>query len=445
MPASENNRPPSLADQLRALGVRSGASSQPPPAPRNPYAVENVLDGSAWQTPQGETYAVEQRYPTGQPHGQAALEISWPLKTLAEWAGAPQLAELPVEAFAFLDTETTGLSGPSGTYAFLIGVGRFESDGSFHLAQFFLRDPSEESAQLAALEAFLAPCQAVVTFNGKAFDVPLLLARYTLQSWPPPLTDLAHVDLLHLARRLWRERLPSRSLANLEAQILGALRSEDDIPGWAIPALYFQYLHDGDARPLKQVFYHNAMDILSLAALMNYLAGLLSDPLALGSRYSLDLFALARLFDDLGDPETAAHLYLSGLEHEDVRSQRIPPAILVQTLQRLALLHKRRQNLDAAIQLWEQAAHHHSLPAHVELAKCYEHQLKNYAQAVSWTRAALAVVQNDGAAGGPPLSPFERRQWQTDLQRRLERLERLERKTTTRHEPQPGSLQEPQA
>ena len=127
MPSGHEGLLPSLSEQLKALGVKTGARGLTAPPPRNPYSIESVVGGGPWQTPLGETFAVEARSPAGQPHGQAALEITSPLGVLAEWAGAPHLADLPPEAFAFLDTETTGLSGPEGTYAFLIGVGRFVS------------------------------------------------------------------------------------------------------------------------------------------------------------------------------------------------------------------------------------------------------------------------------------------------------------------------------
>src|SRR4030067_1036414 len=141
-----------------------------------------------------------------------------------------------------------------------------------------MRDPFEEPAMLLALEEFLAPCKTLVTFNGKSFDAPLLTTRYTLQGWPSPMGRMAHIDLLHLARRLWRDRLPSRTLSNLEVQILGAQRSEEEIPGWMIPQMYFDFLRDGDARPMKRVFYHNEMDVLSMAALLNLVVNLLENP-----------------------------------------------------------------------------------------------------------------------------------------------------------------------
>ena len=455
---------PSLSEKLEALGVKIGAGELPSPPPqkeslRDSYSIEKILNGSYWQTHQGEVFTVEARYPEGQAYGRAALAITASLQVLGEWAGDPRLQDLPPQAFAFLDTETTGLAGGTGTYAFLIGVGRFESSretssSEFHLAQFFLRDPVEEPAQLAAFEEFLAPCQAVVTFNGKAFDVALLSTRFMTHGWQTPFVELAHVDLLHLARRLWRERLPSRTLSNLEAQIMGALRSEEDIPGWMIPGIYFDYLRDGDARPLQKVFYHNAMDVLSLAALLDHTAKLLTDPLHLGSQYSVDLISMARLFEDLGDIDTAANLYLHGLEHEDARTERLPRAVLLQALQRLALIYKRKADWPAAIQLWKQAAHYHHLHAHLELAKCYEHSFKDYPEAIYWTQSAIELIQTvSGLEFSTPiddhlsestdgsfilvdhlpsnnadvellLTPFERRQWLENFHHRLSRLQR---------------------
>jgi uncharacterized protein YprB with RNaseH-like and TPR domain len=455
---------PSLSEKLEALGVKLGArelSSQSHQKDRadDSYAIEKVLNGSIRQTHQGEVFAVETRYPEGQAYGKAVLSITASLQVLGAWAGDTRLRDLPSQAFAFLDTETTGLSGGTGTYAFLIGVGRFEGNGSnlqneFHLAQFFMRDPIEEPAQLAALEEFLAPCQAIVTFNGKAFDVPLLSTRYAYHGWQTPFSQMAHVDLLHLSRRLWRERLSSRTLSNLEAQIMGTLRSQEDIPGWMIPSIYFDYLRDGDARPLQRVFYHNAMDVLSLAALLDHTANLLTEPLRLGNQYSVDLIALARLFEELGEVETAAELYLHGLEHEDVRTECVPRTVLLQAIQRLALIHKRKANWPSAIQLWKQAARYHYLYAHLELAKCYEHNLRDIPEAIYWSQSAIELLQvmsvneNPSPEQGTPsistkistipldyplnresleqlaLTPYQRRQWLDDFHHRLSRLQR---------------------
>jgi uncharacterized protein YprB with RNaseH-like and TPR domain len=414
-----------LSDKLKSLGVKVGAQEVKPPEKLKPSGLEEILGGGTRQTPLGETYVVEARFPYGQEHGRARLALQAPRGVLAEWAREPRLANMAPTDFAFLDTETTGLSGGVGTYAFLVGVARFEEAG-LHLAQFFMRDPSDEPGQLAALEEFLAPCQALVTFNGKAFDAPLLLTRYLSHGWQPPLQGLAHVDLLHLARRLWRDRLPSRTLGMLEAHILGAGRSEEDIPGWLIPEIYFKYLRTGDPEPLKSVFYHNAMDVVSLAALMEHMALLLDDPEGLGSEHGVDLIALAKLYEDLGNQPAAARLYIHGLEHEDARAEQMPRPVLLQGLHRLAAMHKRQRNWQSAIELWEQAAQHQDLEAHVELAKCHEHILRDSAAAQRWTQAAITMVVEGLALApdGRPIGQYERRQRLSELSHRLERLEK---------------------
>ena len=298
---------PSLSDKLKALGVQVGADDLPPARPRNPYSIDRVLDGRSLDTPQGQTYVVEARYPPDYLQGQKPIRITAPLHVIAEWAGERRLRDYAPGSFAFLDTETTGLQGGAGTYAFLIGVGRFDGE-EFQLAQFFMRDPVEEPAQLSALEEFIAPCDALVTFNGKAFDLPLLWSRYIVQGWRPPFAETAHVDLLHLARRLWRDRLPNRSLGSLEVEILGAARTNEDVPGWQIPQMYFDYLRSGDARPLKSVFYHNAVDVVSMAALFNHMAAVLADPLGGQVDDGIDVVAMAKLFESMGDLDRATHL-----------------------------------------------------------------------------------------------------------------------------------------
>ena len=403
----------SLSDRLKALGVQVGAENLPPPRRRTRPApdLQRVLGGRPLETSQGETYVVEASYPPGARQGRLGLKITAPLEVIGRWAGAENLGALPPQAFAFLDTETTGLQGGAGTQVFMIGVGRFIGD-AFQLAQFFLRDPIEEPAHLAAVEEFVAPCQAIVSYNGKAFDMPQINTRYIFHGWQPPLQDAAHVDLLHLARRLYRDRLPSRTLGNIEAQILGALRTEEDVPGWMVPSLYGDYLRSGAVEPLKKVFYHNAMDVVSLAALFNHLAGLLAAPLESEIQHASDLAALARLYDDLGDAERAESLYRHALSHE------LPYELACDALIRLAYLYKRRGDSLAALPWWEQAAHLDHLPAFEELAKFYEHQARDPAQAADWTEAAFEALARCR------LNRYERRQWAERLEHRLARLKR---------------------
>ncbi len=404
---------PTLSDKLKSLGVKVGARDLPPPKPRHAHAIENVVLGRTHATAFGDAFIVETMYPPEYRHGNAALQITASLQTIADWAREERIAACAPNGFVFLDTETTGLAGGTGTFAFLVGIGRYDGD-AFRLTQFFLRDPIEEPALLAALTELLQPLDALVTFNGKAFDVPLLNARYITNRSDTPFARVPHLDLLPLARRLWRDRLESRALKSLETHILGAERTDEDIPGFLIPQMYFDYLRSGDARPLQRVLYHNAMDVVAMAALLSHVAQLLADPMEFAAEHGLDLVSIGKLFEDLGRLEEAARIYARGLELD------LPEESFRQTAQRLALVHRRRGEMPAAIELWRGAASNRQIYAHVELAKYYEHKARDYAQAEQWTRAALAIVRAS--------PPDARREWLAVLEHRLKRLEAKQKK-----------------
>ena len=401
----------SLAGKLKSIGVKIGTRELQPQTskPKKKAAIQSVVDGHFVSTRQGDTFVAEQTYPSDYRHGLTPLRISAPLLTIAQWARDPRLAVLPIESFAFLDVETTGLAGGTGTYAFLVGVGRFEGD-TFHLAQYFMRDPAEESAMLEGLMEFLAPNSALVTFNGKAFDAPLLVTRYLLHNIPVPFKDFAHLDLLPLARRLWRDRLPSRALKYLEENVLAAPRTVDEVPGYEIPYLYFDYLRTGDAAPLKGVFYHNAMDIVALAALMNHMASILHAPFDGQVQHGLDFIALGKLFEDLDRREEAARLYERGLE-ASVGETNFGAAV-----QRLSALQRRRGDIESAVALWQKAAAEGHVYAHIELAKYYEHQQRNYVEAMKWTKEAEELINS------LDIPRYEYRHWMEELEHRKKRL-----------------------
>lgn len=226
--------------------------------------------------------------------------------------------------------------------------------------------------------------------------------------------------MLILARKLWRARLPSRTLGNLEVQILDISRTDEDIPGWAIPQIYFDYLATGDATTMKKVIYHNAMDIVSLAALFKYTVNLLSNPLEYNIEYATDLISLGKLFEDMGKTEIATHLYIKGLEHPDVASGNIATSTYLDALSRLALINKRNQAYQDAVQVWERAVLHNHLPAHVELAKYYEHKVKDFQKALKWTQTAinflLALDINNAS------QRLFQKQWLHELRHREQRL-----------------------
>ncbi len=406
----DSDAKPTLADRLKSLGVTKGIPPLSQGKPDSP-AIESVLAGSFLHTRRGDVFVAEQSFPNAHLYGSSSLLSTFPLSLISEWANDPKVSSLPVSKFAFLDTETSGLSGGTGTYAFLVGVARFIKD-QFVLKQFFMRDPAEEPALLEGLADFLVPCEALVTFNGKAFDAPLLTTRFTLHHIPVPYKKYSHLDLLPLARRLWRDRLESRALKFLEEHVLGFTRSSEEVPGYEIPWLYFDYLRTGDARPLAGVFYHNAMDVTAMAALLAHMNDMLENPYEGRVQHGLDFVALGKLFEDLGHLDQAARLFERGLESP------MGEADFHVAVRRLSILQKRRGDYAEAVRLWERAAKAGHVYAHIELAKYHEHKTRDVKAALKWTKSARRAVER------ADLLAYARKHWLEEIARRLARLEK---------------------
>ena len=401
----------SLEEQLRALGVQIGKEKKISSTRLSRHPIEKVVPGRFLNLIYGEVFCHEEVYPHDHVHGTKPLSPSEPIDTLCQWANARSASLDNLQNFIFLDTETSGLAGGTGTYAFEVGLGRFIEEG-FKLAQFFMRHPGEEPALLAGLSEFMDGMRAVVTYNGKSFDIPLLNTRYTLMGMSSPFEDVDHFDLLPLARRLWRFRLESRTLGNVEDQILGVKRGKQEVPGYLIPEMYFEYLKTKDARPMAGIFYHNAIDILSLAGLFSHMAFLVHEPHPDKVRHGEDLVALARFFESLYDISQAEELYQSALK------SRLSDDLYWDTLERYSFLLKRKEDWEGALALWETATEKRHLYAFEELAKYYEHRSKDLDQARRWTLDALEVLQREH------IPSYEYHIWQERLAHRLERLER---------------------
>src|SRR5574338_529744 len=233
----------SLYEKLKSMGVQLGAKHITPAQKSRQVrqGIEAFVNGMDISTVYGQTFSAREEYPLDHHHGRIQICADCPVDVLAAWSGATRITRPGAENIVFLDTETSGLAGGTGTYAFLIGIG-YRTPAGFELVQFFMRDPSQEAALLAALDQWLARFDVVVTFNGKSFDVPLLNTRYVLKGLTSPFGSYEHLDVLHIARKLWRDRLPSRALSELEKEIVQFYRTEEEVPGWLIPQLYFDYL-----------------------------------------------------------------------------------------------------------------------------------------------------------------------------------------------------------
>lgn len=384
-------------EELQKLGVYKGIHGlRPACAPSQAaraLAIEDVVPGQEVQTPYGTCFLVQTDYRLDHIHGARPLSslspAGRPTALLAHLAGDDSLAERGFTSAIFFDIETTGLGIGAGMYAFLIGFGTFEDD-RFRLRQYFMRDYHEEQALLYALSADMPDAGWWISFNGRNFDLPVLRTRFICAGYPDmPLSDAPHLDLLYPARRLWRSRLSSCALSSLEANVLGLTR-ESDVPGWMIPDLYFDYLRFGDVLPLRQVFVHNALDILSLVTLAAEINGLLRDAFEHDALHPLDAFSLASIYERLGQSQQARQAY------EWALAQRLPLETQREALCRLSLLHKRTGDIERAVRIWHTLRAEGSVFASVELAKYYEHQERDYLQAAELVREALASASLAG-------------------------------------------------
>ncbi len=317
---------------------------------------------------------------------------------------------ITLDDLVFIDIETTGLASDAGTYVFLIGLGKYTGT-KLNLTQFFLNSPAGELALLDQLEKHLTDSSVIVSYNGKSFDVPHIRSRYLYFDWPNPLEDHHHIDLLHLVRRIWKARLSNRSLGQIETKILNVRRSEEDIPGWMVAQLYLEYLHTQDASPLTRIFYHNEIDVISLAMLLDHIARILSNPLDVDIEHGLDLISIGKLYADMGDLSYSVKIYKRGLEFDDVNGSQYQNAIID-----LAYILKKQNLFDQANELWEMAASWGDIDACIELAKYFEHRNKKLENAIEWTEKALQFVQSD------QLMPYQRTLVKPELDHRLNRL-----------------------
>lgn len=398
----------SLLNKLKSLGVKVNQPASSLPKPAMGYSAEKVLPGEVAINSSGTCFVVRKNYSPDYIHGQIDLRDRPNLGFIAEFSRLPHLIQSSSDTLVFLDTETTGLSPNAGVFPFLTGLCKTSSQGT-EVALLLSRSPAEEAAMLDEMIRFLQGARAIVTYNGKSFDIPLLENRLAYHCIPSPFRDLGHIDLLHLTRKLWRNTLPSRSLGYVEMSILGISRAEEEVPGFLIPQLYYDYLKSGDARPLAGVLYHNEMDILALVALLNHLIELSAEEIT--NLNPEDILSVARLLMDIGDPDALVPLMDRILVQDDT-------AIDWMTLHKLADWFKSISRWSEAIHLYEKAAAAGYLWAQEELAKYYENHLRDYDQALYWCeRMQEKVVEAN-------LAPFSRQSQMSEIQKRLDRITR---------------------
>ena len=313
-------------------------------------------------------YVGEARFPLGHTHGVRALD------ELRAAAGAPWPGVLfadrrpfDLSRALFLDTETTGLGRGPSTLCFMVGTGVVEN-GYLVVRQYMVPDYGHEPLMLRLIEQQAAQASGLVSFNGRTFDLPLLETRFVMNGYAhSPLKGLAHLDLLPTARRLWGRSQRSCALGALEENLLGILRSDQDIPGYLIPGIYAEFLSTGATEELARVFYHNRYDILSMVTLATEAGDVFANPYGASATVRRDPVALGRIREADDAPDQAQDAYRSGLSARDARTRD-------EARRRLAMMLKRAGDLQQAAALWLEALDDGTLSPYVELAKYYEHR-----------------------------------------------------------------------
>jgi uncharacterized protein len=350
--------------------------------------IEELVNGEIVSTPDGESFQAKEYFPSHFRYGEMALaEVldipTYPAHLISK---DERLKELDLRKALFLDTETTGLAGGTGTFAFMIGLGFFEGDG-FLVHQFFMRDYSEERASLSLLKGLLESFQFLITFNGRVYDIPLLETRFILSRLPSKIKEMPNFDLLYPSRRIWKGAYDNCRLITLESQLLGMERG-DDVPSEWIPYLYFDYLQTGDASKIHRVFYHNQMDILSMVALAGRIHLTYHDPQAAQPRKGIEHFALGRLFWEHRYPEKAISCF-------EIALKRCDENLSWEVMRWLSMALKKTGQGEKARSLWEEMVtwpYQKDTFPYIELAKYHEHRLKDFDRAVAYVEKALEQI-----------------------------------------------------
>lgn len=331
-------------------------------------------------------------------------EVTGPLISAME--GLPYPDVIDPKRILYLDTETTGLASGAGTVAFLVGVG-FLTESQFTVRQFLMRDYAQEGQLIRHLMAMLPDFDLIVTFNGRSFDIPLLQSRLVMNRLDPTCLDLPHLDLLHLARRTFKMRMKRYRLADVEAEIFKEPR-QNDLPGALVPQRYFDYLKTGNFALLKDILDHNAQDIASLCRLLGHLACMYASP---ERQVSADNYAMGLSLEKRKETDRACRCYRLASQGKFTAPCQM----------RLGIIARRKKDYSQAL------AHFQSMAASdpgniipwVEMAKIYEHRLRDIDSALNCTRKAILLLAEPRLSTNPSVQSQ-----QNELQYRYMRLTR---------------------
>jgi uncharacterized protein YprB with RNaseH-like and TPR domain len=370
-----------LLSRLRSLGliIPSSNINSKPKTQFPPF--DSFYEGVWKSNNAGRVFFMEKTLPYRSEYGMVNFSKDFSPKTIINLSGNNLRKQVLLEEVVFLDIETTNLSTGAGSFAFLIGLCHFSSDG-IQTNLLFIENPNDEPALLAFLDDELSKFTVISSYNGKSFDIPLLKNRYIMHRMPSKSINKMHIDLLHLSRKIWKSRIQNCRLSDIEREILKYTRSDEEIPGWLIPQIYFDYLDQKSPQLLEGVFYHNRIDVLSLAALFQHITTIIECHETMQDIEGIDLTSLARIYQQLDQRDFAAAFYKLGVK------KGIDDSNAAVVYRNFGFLFKKQHEWENAVYHWKLAAKFDDIESCIELAKYYEHIERSFNQALDWTNNA---------------------------------------------------------
>lgn len=382
-------------------------------------ALARAIEGEYSHHQDNPCYVTRKAYPMFTEIDNIPLSYEQIPEVILNWAGLDKTRTRSLEDILVFDLETTGL-GRGGIFAFMIGLGYFDQ-GQFFVEQVFLPDPDAEVNSFDRILELLKTKSLLVTFNGKTFDVPVLESRLLYHQIWLNIRQMEHLDLLHIARRLWKNKLPSCALETIEFYILGHIRDKElDIEGGDIPQTYFHYLMSGDPELIRRIFVHNHHDILHTAALLALICNSTIYPPQSGFDIRIDYHALARLYLSQKQPKIAKRILIdliaTGVVSADIACD-------------LGLLYKQEKDLEAAIDAYEIASGLASRIGMLELCKLQENFRKDYTEALNTAKRLEQYLLARPMVDSKAIALLQKRQER--LQQKLQKQQDKQNKQTT--------------
>lgn len=382
-------------------------------------ALAMAIEGEYSSHPDNPCYITRKAYPMFTEIDNIPLSYEQIPEVILNWAGLDKTKARSLEDILVFDLETTGL-GRGGIFAFMIGLGYFEQ-GQYIVEQVFLPDPDAEINSFDRIMELLKTKSLLVTFNGKTFDVPVLESRLLYHQIWLNIRQMEHLDLLHIARRLWKNKLPSCALETIEFYILGHIRDKElDIEGGDIPQTYFHYLMSGDPELIRRIFVHNHHDILHTGALLALICNSTAYPPPSGFDIRIDYHALARLYLSQKQAETAKRILIDLLATGMVTAEITTD---------LGLLYKQEKDFEAALDSFEIASGLASRIGMLELCKLQENYQKDYTTALETSKRLEQYLLSRPLVDSKALALLQKRQ--NRLQQKIIKQQDKQNKQTT--------------